>query len=132
MAIVLSLEDRRRSAYHEGGRALVGMLTSGAGDELEELIRIALGGRCAEALAFGQPATSVGDDEVLRIVEESRAVVLSLLRANRWRLDALASALLKYETLDESMAYAAAGLPEPGSAPGSFAAVAFSAAPPAA
>jgi hypothetical protein len=40
--------------------------------------------------------------------------------------------LLKHETLDESMAYAAAGLPEPGSAPGSFVAAAFSATPPAA
>jgi hypothetical protein len=56
--------------------------------------------------------------------------VLVLLRENRWRLDALAAALLKYETLDESTAYAAAGLPEPGSAPGSFSAAAFSAIPP--
>jgi len=40
--------------------------------------------------------------------------------------------LLKYETLDESMAYAAAGLPEPGSAPASFAKAAFSATPTAA
>jgi hypothetical protein len=42
--------------------------------------------------------------------------VLVHLRENRWRLDALAAALLKYETLDESMVYAAAGLPDPGSA----------------
>jgi cell division protease FtsH len=65
------------------------------------------------------------DDEVHRIVEESHSAVLALLRDNRWRLDALASALLEHETLDESMAYAAAGVPEPGSAPGSFAAAAF-------
>jgi hypothetical protein len=58
--------------------------------------------------------------------------VLVLVRENRWRLDALAAALLKYETLDESTAYAAAGLPEPGSAPGSFSAAAFTAMPPAA
>jgi len=72
------------------------------------------------------------DDEVRRIVEESHTNVLALLSENRWRLDAVASALLKYETLDESMAYAAAGLPEPGSAPGSLAAAAFGATPPAA
>jgi hypothetical protein len=53
--------------------------------------------------------------------------VLVLLRENRWRLDALAAALLKDETLDESMVYAAAGLPDPGSAKGSLAAAAFGA-----
>jgi cell division protease FtsH len=72
------------------------------------------------------------DDEVRRIVEESHTDVLALLRENRWRLDALASTLLKYETLGESMAYEAAGLPEPGAAPGSFAAAAFGTTPPAA
>jgi len=212
--ILMSPEDRRRTAYHEGGHALVGMLTPGADpvrkvsiiprgqalgvtfsapdsdrfnyerDELEAKIKVALGGRGAEELVFSQPSTGaesdlqqlteiarqmVGrwgmsdrigpvsvlsrasqgpllpgvseasqsslvliDDEVRRIVEESHTDVLALLRENRRRLDALASALLKEETLDESMAYAAAGLPEPGSAPGSFAAAAFSATPPAA
>src|SRR5262249_14195028 len=48
------------------------------------------------------------------------------------RLDALANALLDDETLDEDQAYAAAGIPEPGSAPGELAAAAFSASPPAA
>jgi len=65
------------------------------------------------------------DHEVRRIVEESHTRVLALLSENRWRLDALAAALLKYETLDDSMAYAAAGLPRPGTAPGSLAAAAF-------
>jgi cell division protease FtsH len=212
--ILMSPADRRRTAYHEGGHALVGMLTSGADpvrkvsiiprgqalgvtfsapdsdrfnyerDELDAKIKVALGGRAAEELVYSQPSTGaesdlqqlteiarqmVGrwgmsdrigpvsvlprpgtgpllpgvseasqsslvlvDDEVRRIVEESHTDVLALLRENRWRLDALASALLKYETLDESTAYAAAGLPEPGSAPGSFAAAAFSAMPPAA
>jgi len=212
--ILMSPEDRRRTAYHEGGHALVGMLTPGADpvrkvsiiprgqalgvtfsapdsdrfnyqrDELEAKIKVALGGRGAEELVFSQPSTGaesdlqqlteiarqmVGrwgmsdrigpvsvlsrgsqgpllpgvseasqsslvlvDDEVRRIVAESHTDVLALLSANRWRLDALASALLQQETLDESMAYAAAGLPAPGSAPGSFASAAFSATPPAA
>jgi cell division protease FtsH len=212
--ILLSPEDRRRTAYHESGHALVGMLTPGADpvrkvsiiprgqalgvtfsapdsdhfnyerDELEARIRVALGGRCAEELVFGQPSTGaesdlqqlteiarlmVGrwgmsdrigpvsvlprsgngpllpgvsdasqrslalvDDEVHRIVEQSHSAVLALLREDRWRLDALAATLLRNETLDESMAYAAAGLPEPGSAPGSFTAAAFGATPPAA
>jgi cell division protease FtsH len=209
--ILLSPEDRRRTAYHESGHALVGMLTAGADpvrkisiiprgqalgvtfsapdsdrfnyerDELQAKIRVALGGRCAEQLVYGQPSTgaesdlqqlteiarqmvgrwgmsdrigpvsvlprpSAGpllpgvseasqqslvlvDDEVRSIVEESQTAVLALLRENRWRLDALAAALLRYETLDESMAYSAAGLPEPGSPPGSFSAAAFGALP---
>jgi cell division protease FtsH len=212
--ILMSPEDRRRTAYHEGGHAVVGMLTPGADpvrkvsiiprgqalgvtfsapdsdrftyerDELEAKIKVALGGRAAEELVFSQPSTGAESDlqqlteiarqmvgrwgmsdqvgpvsvlsrasqgpllpgaseasqssldlvdrEVRRIVEQSHADVLALLRANRWRLDALAAALLKNETLDESMAYAAAGLSEPGSVRGSFTAAALSATPPAA
>jgi len=209
--ILMSAEDRRRTAYHEAGHALVGMLTAGADpvrkvsiiprgqalgvtfsasesdrfnyqrDELVAKIKVALGGRAAEDIVFEQSSTGaesdlqqlteiarqmVGrwgmsdrigpvsvlprpgsgpllpgvseasqsslvlvDDEVRRIVESSYKDVLSLLRENRWRLDALASSLLKYETLEESMAYAAAALPEPGAAPGSLSAVAFSGTP---
>jgi cell division protease FtsH len=205
--ILMSAEDRRRTAYHEGGHALVGMLTPGADpvrkvsiiprgqalgvtfsapdsdrfnyerDELAAKIAVALGGRAAEELVFGQPSTGAESDlqqlteiarqmvgrwgmsdrigpvsvlsrasqgpllpgvseasqsslvlvdhEVRRIVEESHTRVLALLGENRWRLDALAAALLKYETLDDSMAYAAAGMPEPSSASGSIAAAAF-------
>ena len=193
--IVMGEDDRRRTAYHEGGHALVGMLTPGADpvrkisviprgqalgvtfsapdadrfnyqeDELEAKIRVALGGRAAEEVVFGKPSTGaesdleqltqiarhmVGrwgmsdrigrvsvlpadgagpllpgvseisphthqlvDEEVHRIVEDGYAKVLSLLRENRSRLDALASALLEHETLDEADAYAAAGLAEP-------------------
>jgi cell division protease FtsH len=170
----MSPQERRRAAYHESGRALVGMLTTAADPvqevsivqlcpsagitfsdrviyergELEAKLRVALGGRFAEELMFGQSPTRAESDlqpteiarrlagrldvEVRRIVETSHAAVFALLRANRWRLDALAEALLKYETLDESMAYAAAGLPDPGSAPGSFKTAAFSATRPAA
>lgn len=106
------LESRERSAYRQSGRALVGMLTSGADPTC-----VALGGRCAEELVFGS--------QTVRDEPERYSTVLALLRANRWRLDSLAAALLKYETLDESMAHAAAGLPEPGAAPGSLVALAF-------
>lgn len=41
---------------------------------------------------------------------EAHAEVVTLLTENRARLDALASALLERETLDEDDAYAAAGV----------------------
>jgi cell division protease FtsH len=64
---------------------------------------------------------------VRRIVEQSHTDLLTLLRENRDRLDALANALLEHETLGLGEAYADAGLPESGSAPGEFAAAAFTA-----
>jgi cell division protease FtsH len=50
------------------------------------------------------------DDEVRRIVEEAHEQVVSLLRKNRAKLDALAEALLERETLDEDEAYEVAGV----------------------
>ena len=50
------------------------------------------------------------DDEVRRIVAEAHDEVVALLTEDRARLDALASALLQHETLDEDDAYEAAGL----------------------
>jgi cell division protease FtsH len=50
------------------------------------------------------------DEEVRRIVEEARQQVVTLLQANRDKLDSLAQALLEHETLDEEAAYAAAGV----------------------
>jgi cell division protease FtsH len=190
--VMLSPEDRRRTAYHEGGHALVGMLTEGAdpvrkvsiiprglalgvtfaapesdrfnyrGQEIEAKIRVALGGRAAEELAFGETSTgaesdieqltaiarqmvgrwgmspTIGpvavlprdgsgpllpgaaevspetqrlvDQEVRRIVESAYKEVVALLKKNRRKLDALVSALLEHETLDEDDAYAAAGI----------------------
>ena len=190
--IMMSPEDRRRTAYHEGGHAIVGMLTEGAdpvrkvsiiprgaslgvtfsapeGDrynyeerELLAKIKVALGGRAAEEVVFGEPTTgaesdiqqlteiarqmvgrwgmsrNVGplaviprdgsgpllpgaaevsehtreliDDEVHRIVVSAHEEAVSLLEANRGKLDSLAEALLEHETLDEDEAYAAAGV----------------------
>jgi cell division protease FtsH len=190
--VLMSAEDRRRTAYHEGGHAIVGMLTPGADPvrkvsiiprgmalgvtfsapdadrysylepEILAKIKGALGGRVAEELVFGEISTgaesdieqltglarqmvgrwgmsdAVGpisviprdgsgpflpgaaevspetqkllDDEVRRIVAEAHDEVVILLTENRARLDALASALLERETLDEDDAYAAAGV----------------------
>ena len=57
------------------------------------------------------------DDEVRRIVAEAHVEVVTLLTENRARLDALASALLEHETLDEDDAYAAAGVTRPQATP---------------
>jgi cell division protease FtsH len=189
--VMLSEDDRRRTAYHEGGHAIVGMLTPGADPvrkvsiiprghalgvtfaapdsdrfsylepEINAKIKVALGGRSAEEVVFGNistgaesdidqltelarqmagrwgMSTAIGpiaviprdgargfpgasdtspdtqkllDDEVRRIVAEAHQHVVTLLRENRSRLDALAQALLDHETLDGDDAYRAAGV----------------------
>jgi cell division protease FtsH len=90
--VMMTAEDKRRTAYHEGGHALVGMLTPGADpvrkisiiprgmalgvtfsapdadrynyerSELIAKIRVALGGRAAEELVYGQPSTGAESD----------------------------------------------------------------------
>jgi cell division protease FtsH len=196
--VMMSDEDKRRTAYHEGGHAIVGMLTEGADpvrkisiiprglalgvtfsapdadrfnyseQELRAKIKVALGGRSAEEIVFGDlttgaesdiqqltqiarqmvgrwgmseaigtiavlPADGQGpllpgvsdasaetqeliDEEVRKIVNTAHEEVLALLRANRDKLDGLASALLEHETLDQDDAYAAAGI-DPAHAP---------------
>ncbi|MEN3317576.1 MAG: cell division protease FtsH [Mycobacterium sp.] len=186
--VVMSAEDRRRTAYHEAGHAIVGMLTEGADTvrkvsiiprgvalgvtfaapdtdrytyrkpEIEAKIKVALGGRAAEQVVLGEISTGAESDiqqlteiarqmvgrwgmssaigpvavlprdgtalpgavesspdtqrlidlEVRRLIDESDEEVVALLRENRVKLDALASALLEHETLDENDAYAAA------------------------
>jgi cell division protease FtsH len=90
--IMIGPEDRRRTAYHEAGHALVGMLTDGADPvrkisiiprstslgvtfsapdsdrynyeelELHARIKVALGGRGAEEVVFGSPSTGAESD----------------------------------------------------------------------
>ena len=90
--IMLTPADRRRTAYHEAGHALVGMLTTGADPvrkitivprgqslgvtlsspdvdrfnysraELEARVKIALGGRAAEEIVFGDQTTGAEGD----------------------------------------------------------------------
>jgi cell division protease FtsH len=90
--IMLTPADRRRTAYHEAGHALVGMLTAGADpvrkitivprgqslgvtlsspdvdrfnysrSELEARVKTALGGRAAEELVFGDQTTGAEGD----------------------------------------------------------------------
>ena len=190
--VVQSEEDRRRIAYHEGGHAIVGMLTPGADpvrkvsiiprgqalgvtlsapdadrfnyDEnyLRGKVKVACGGRVAEELVFGdvttgaesdirqvtdiargmvsrwgmseeigfiavQPSEGQGplmpgvpdtseatreavDREIQRIADDALEEVRGLLARERDRLDSLAEALLREETLDEDDAYAAAGI----------------------
>ncbi|MGI8844686.1 MAG: ATP-dependent zinc metalloprotease FtsH [Thermoleophilaceae bacterium] len=190
--VVQSEVDRRRIAYHEGGHAIVGMLTAGADpvrkvsiiprgqalgvtmsapdadvfnyeeSYLRGKIKVALGGRVAEELTFGtittgaesdiQQATQIArgmvgrwgmsdeigfvavesqngngpllpgvsetsestqrmvDLEVRRIIEEAHAEVRNLLERERDKLDTLAEALLRDETLDEPDAYRVVGI----------------------
>jgi cell division protease FtsH len=90
--IMLTPEDRRRTAYHEAGHALVGMLTPGADPvrkitivprgqalgvtlsspdvdrfsysraELEARVKMSLGGRAAEEVVFGDQTTGAEGD----------------------------------------------------------------------
>src|SRR4029077_8351691 len=90
--IMLTPDDRRRTAYHEAGHALARMLTAGADPvrkisivprgqalgvtlsspdvdrfsysraELEAMVKVALGGRAAEELVFGDQTTGAEGD----------------------------------------------------------------------
>jgi cell division protease FtsH len=191
--VVMTDADRRRTAYHESGHALVGMLTAGADpvrkisiiprgqalgvtlstpdsdrysysrEDLVAKIKVALGGRAAEKVVFdeistgaesdiqnltqvargmvgrwgmseavgpiavtdgrqdglllpgampaSEPTQELVDKEVRRIVDEAEDEVVELLQQERDRLEALATALLERETLDQIEAYEVAGVP---------------------
>ncbi|MFJ8662756.1 ATP-dependent zinc metalloprotease FtsH [Streptomyces sp. NPDC093795] len=187
--LVMPADERRRTAYHESGHALLGMLQPGADpvrkitivprgralgvtlstpdsdkyayteDYLRGRIIGALGGMAAEQVVFGVVTTGAESDleqvtniargmagrwgmselvgrltaipgdaqqayglaaapatldtvdaEMRRIVEECYESAVRQLRAHRDQLDALATALLENETLEEAEAYRAAGI----------------------
>jgi len=119
-----------------GGRAaeevVFGNVSSGAESDIQqltELVRVMVGrwGMSPEigpitvlppesesrffGMAEGSPEQQrLVEHEVHRIVEEAHAEVRNLLEQHRDQLTSLALALLEHETLDESGAYAAAGV----------------------
>ena len=60
---------------------------------------------------FSPETSNLLDEEVRRIVDECHREGIRMLTENRERLDHLAEAVLKKETLDEDEIYAATGLP---------------------
>jgi cell division protease FtsH len=102
--ILLSPADRERTAYHESGHALVGMLTPGTDpvrkvsiiprgmalgvtlstpdsdrvsytrEDLETKIRVALGGRVAEEIVFGT-ITSGAESDIQQLTQIARHMV---------------------------------------------------------
>ncbi|MGW3323278.1 ATP-dependent zinc metalloprotease FtsH [Streptomyces virginiae] len=106
------------------------VITTGAENDLEQVTNIVRGmvgrwgmseriGRLTAIPSDGQgpyglsaaPATlDAVDHEMRRIVDECYLEACRLLREHRPQLDALAEALLANETLDETAAYAAAGI----------------------
>jgi cell division protease FtsH len=102
--VMMSEEDRRRTAYHEAGHAIVGMLTPGADPvrkvsiiprglalgvtfsapesdrfnylepEIHAKIKVALGGRAAEEVVFGEISTGAESD-IDQLTELARQMV---------------------------------------------------------
>ena len=102
--VMITPADRRRTAYHEGGHAIVGMLTEGADpvrkisiiprglalgvtfaapdadrfnyteQELRAKIKVALGGRAAEEVVFGDITTGAESD-IQQLTQIARQMV---------------------------------------------------------
>ena len=102
--VMVSPEDRRRTAFHESGPALVGMLTEGADPvrkvsiiprglalgvtfaspesdrfnyrqpEVQAKINVALGGRAAEEIVYGETSTGAESD-IQQLTEIARQMV---------------------------------------------------------
>jgi len=102
--VMMTEADRRRTAYHEGGHAIVGMLTPGADpvrkisiiprglalgvtfsapdvdrfnysqEELSAKIKVALGGRAAEEVVFGDLTTGAESD-IQQLTQIARQMV---------------------------------------------------------
>ena len=109
--VMMSDDDRRRTAYHEGGHAIVGMLTEGADPvrkvsiiprglalgvtfsapdsdrfnyrepEVRAKIKVALGGRAAEEVVFGEISTGAESD-----IEQLTAIARQMV--GRWGMSA--------------------------------------------
>jgi cell division protease FtsH len=102
--VMMTPEDKRRTAYHEGGHAIVGMLTEGADpvrkisiiprglalgvtfsapdadrfnyteQELRAKIKVALGGRAAEQVVYGDLTTGAESD-IQQLTQIARQMV---------------------------------------------------------
>jgi cell division protease FtsH len=102
--VMITAEDRRRTAYHEGGHAIVGMLTPGADPvrkvsiiprgmalgvtfaapesdrfnyrepEIRARIKVALGGRAAEQVVYNETSTGAESD-IQNLTELARQMV---------------------------------------------------------
>src|SRR5436309_1857880 len=102
--VMMTVEDRSRTAYHEAGHAIVGMLTEGADPvrkvsiiprglalgvtfaapesdrfnyrepEVEARIKVALGGRAAEQVVYGETSTGAESD-IQQLTEIARQMV---------------------------------------------------------
>jgi cell division protease FtsH len=102
--VLMSVEDKRRTAYHEAGHAIVGMLTVGADPvrkvsiiprglslgvtfsapesdrfnyrepEIYAKIKVALGGRAAEEVVYGETSTGAESD-IQQLTEIARQMV---------------------------------------------------------
>src|SRR5436309_3194717 len=128
---------RGRITLALGGRAAeevaYGAVTTGAESDLQQVNQIARsmvarfgmspklgplnliqpGDGAPAAEHFSEETAKLLDEEVRRIVDECHREAVRLLTENRDRLDRLAEAVLKKDTLDQDEIYAATGISKP-------------------